>query len=149
MNRLALVATILLASPSAAAWGQGSPRDEAAVRQVLEDYRAANYPLDTAKLNAIHSPTVFAVDGGVASRDRQSLVKSLHGQLTGSGKGFRFTALDIGEIRFPSATTAIALATWEGELPGRPPLKGIWLVVLGKHGSRWLLDAWSSATPAK
>jgi ketosteroid isomerase-like protein len=147
--RLAILVAVFSLTSTGVARAQSAATDEAAIRKVLAEYRAAINPLDTIRLRAIHSPDVIVVDGGVLSRGRDAFLKALQADLGGNGSGWRFTSMDVAEVRFPSATTAIALATWEGGIPGRPVQKGIWLVVLGKHGSGWWLEAWSSAAPAK
>jgi ketosteroid isomerase-like protein len=147
--RLAILVAVFSIASTGVVRAQSTAEDKAAIRKVLAEYRAAINPLDTIRLRTIHSPDVIVVDGGVLSRGRDAFLKALQADLGGNGKDWRFTSMEIAEIRFSSATTAIALTTWEGGIPGRAAQKGIWLAMLGKHGSGWWLEAWSSAAPAR
>jgi uncharacterized protein (TIGR02246 family) len=143
---LLLIALFLAPSPT---WSQANSADEQAIRRVLAHFRAAFDEADVTKYRALHAPSALVVDLGVVSTSRDELAGHFKADLTGAYKGFRFTAFDMSTVRVLNATTAMASGTWEATVPGQPPLKGIVLMVLGKHGSNWLVEGWHSALRAE
>jgi len=149
--RLALLLPLLVTSfalpalPGATRALRESPDDEAAVRKLVTDFSAAFDRSDAVKYKALHAANVVVVDLGVVSRNRDELVNHFVEDLGGAYKGFRIVSFKVEIFRFLNATTAVLTVPWEFSLPGQPNVKGIALMVAGKHGSQWLLDAWQSA----
>ena len=148
MNRRSVLVsiTLVLATPIAAVRAQGTTEDRAAIRHVIGEYRTAVDRIDMAAMRAIHPPDALIVDAGVVSLDRDAFLKALQIDLGGGSRGFTFTAMEIVDIRFTGPTSAVALVNWDASTPRTSVIRGIWLVVLGKHKADWLIDAWHSTS---
>ena len=143
--RFVLLLCCLTVLPITAA-AQVPTSDAAAVRQLLAEFRGAFDRADAAAYERIHAANTLVVDLGIVSHDRAALVKNFRADLAGPDfKGFKFTRFDITNLRFPTPSTAIVTVPWEASLPNQPTMKGVALLVAGKHGRTWLLDAWHSA----
>ena len=143
------MAVILLFTSSVAGRPQGTPdraKDEAAIRDVVNEYFGARDRRDAATLAALFTADVDQlVSSGEWRRGREALVK---GTLASSQQTTGTRTIAIETIRFPVADMAIADGRYE-ITGGSGGDRRMWSTfVMARQEGRWQISAIRNMLPA-
>ena len=112
-------------------------------RKLAADYAAACTQGDARATAALYTADAVWIDASDASGiartvTRGAIEKQLAASFAGPSKGAK-CAIGVSTVRFPKPDVALGEGTYTIEVPGQPPLKGLWINVAIRQGGKWLI----------